>query len=266
MGYEIKISVRNLVEFLLRSGDLDDRSGGSPEDAMVRGALMHRKLQGSQGAEYTPEVSLKASWVLPDTWREEEISVLVEGRADGIFPAVNPEMEIAGRLWTIDEIKTTYRKLSRMKEPEPVHLAQALCYAWIWCRDNALEEISIRMTYCSLDTEETRYFWYYRTAAQLEQWMEGLMNEYRRWVLQEIRWRDTRTDSIKAAVFPFPYREGQKDLAAGVYRTIVRGRKLFLEAPTGSGKTLAVLFPAVKPEKRKSVPPAGTGCPAAPRA
>ena len=195
MGYEIKISVRNLVEFLLRSGDLDDRSGGSPEDAMVRGALMHRKLQGSQGAEYTPEVSLKASWVLPDTWREEEISVLVEGRADGIFPAVNPEMEIAGRLWTIDEIKTTYRKLSRMKEPEPVHLAQALCYAWIWCRDNALEEISIRMTYCSLDTEETRYFWYYRTAAQLEQWMEGLMNEYRRWVLQEIRWRDTRRKS-----------------------------------------------------------------------
>ena len=246
MGYEIKISVRNLVEFLLRSGDLDDRGGGSPEDAMVRGALMHRKLQGAQGAEYASEVSLKAAWILPDAWREEEIAVLIEGRADGIFPAVNPEMEIAGRLWTIDEIKTTYRKLSRMKEPEPVHLAQALCYAWIWCRDNALEEISIRMTYCSLDTEEIKYFWYYRTAAELEQWMEGLMHEYRRWALQEIRWKDRRTESIKAAVFPFPYREGQRDLAAGVYRTIVRGRKLFLEAPTGSGKTLAVLFPAVK--------------------
>ena len=78
MGYEIKISVRNLVEFLLRSGDLDDRGGGSPEDAMVRGALMHRKLQGAQGAEYASEVSLKAAWVLPDTWREEEIAVLIE--------------------------------------------------------------------------------------------------------------------------------------------------------------------------------------------
>ena len=30
----IKISVRNLVEFILRSGDIDDRRQGSPENAM----------------------------------------------------------------------------------------------------------------------------------------------------------------------------------------------------------------------------------------
>ena len=85
MGYEIKISVRNLVEFLLRSGDLDDRGGGSPEDAMVRGALMHRKLQGAQGAEYASEVSLKAAWVLPDTFEK-----LIEAFGSGHWGLVSP--------------------------------------------------------------------------------------------------------------------------------------------------------------------------------
>ena len=43
-----------------------------------------------------------------------------------------------------------------------------------------------------------------------------------------------------------PYREGQKDLAAAVYRTIAREKKLFIQAPTGVGKTIATVFPAVK--------------------
>ena len=246
MGYEIKISVRNLVEFLLRSGDLDDRSGGSPEDAMVRGALMHRKLQGSQGAEYTPEVSLKASWVLPDTWREEEISVLVEGRADGIFPAVNPEMEIAGRLWTIDEIKTTYKKISGLTEPEPVHLAQAKCYAYIYTVQNDLDVVRVRMTYCSLATEQVKRFTEEYTAAEIGAWFDDLMREYSRWAGLEIRWRRIRDASLRDLEFPFSYRPGQRDLAVHVYHTICHGKKLFLEAPTGTGKTISAVFPALK--------------------
>ena len=46
--------------------------------------------------------------------------------------------------------------------------------------------------------------------------------------------------------FPFPYRDGQRDLAVSVYRTILRRKKLFIQAPTGVGKTMAAVFPAVK--------------------
>ncbi len=52
--------------------------------------------------------------------------------------------------------------------------------------------------------------------------------------------------SHKKLTFPFPYREGQKELAVSVYRTILRKKRLFIQAPTGVGKTLSTLFPALK--------------------
>ena len=55
-----------------------------------------------------------------------------------------------------------------------------------------------------------------------------------------------RTASIRQLAFPFPYREGQKELVTYVYQTIYHKRKLFLEAPTGVGKTISTVFPAVK--------------------
>ena len=45
----IRISVRNLVEFLLRSGDLDDRRGGvADKDAMQAGTRAHQRIQKKQ--------------------------------------------------------------------------------------------------------------------------------------------------------------------------------------------------------------------------
>ena len=42
----VTVSVRRLVEFILRSGDIDTVSGAFGEmDAMQQGGLMHRKLQ-----------------------------------------------------------------------------------------------------------------------------------------------------------------------------------------------------------------------------
>ena len=41
----IKISVRNLVEFILRSGDLTTSSGLKDPDAMQEGARIHKKIQ-----------------------------------------------------------------------------------------------------------------------------------------------------------------------------------------------------------------------------
>lgn len=55
----IRISVRNLVEFILRHGDIDNRTGGADKDAMQQGSRIHRKIQRQQGAEYRAEIPLK---------------------------------------------------------------------------------------------------------------------------------------------------------------------------------------------------------------
>ena len=40
-----RISVRNLVEFILQGGDLDSRRGTIDKEAMLKGSRRHRKLQ-----------------------------------------------------------------------------------------------------------------------------------------------------------------------------------------------------------------------------
>ena len=269
MSEEIKISVRDLVEFVLREGDLDERSTGASEEAMLEGARMHRKLQREEGPDYTAEVPLSICYPIPigeetgmageetgmagdkteagdQTEAAESAQILLEGRADGIFMGVDPDNPIFGEAWTIDEIKTTYRKLSGIKEPEPVHLAQAKCYAYIYLVQNGLDLVRVRMTYCSLATQEIRRFTSEYTAEEIGAWFDGVMKEYARWARMQILWRRTRNESLSVIGFPFNYREGQKELAVHVYHTICHGRKLFLEAPTGTGKTISVVFPALK--------------------
>lgn len=257
MGEEIKLSVRDLVEFVLRSGDLDERAMGVSEEAMLEGARMHRKLQREAGPDYTAEVPLAIYYpiLLPgesgseDAAEEgaaEQAAVLLEGRADGIFYGCDPERPIFGDAWTIDEIKTTYRKISGITEPTPVHLAQAKCYAYIYSVQNNLDVVRVRMTYCSLATGQIRRFTKEYTAEEISAWFDALMKEYARWAGLQIRWRRVRDASLRELEFPFHYRPGQRDLAVHVYHTICHGKKLFLEAPTGTGKTISAIFPSLK--------------------
>ena len=230
---QIRISVRDLVEFILRSGDLDNRTGTKSDlEAMQAGGRLHRKIQRRMGAHYTAEVSLKYLVSMGD------FDCLVEGRADGIFTE-------DGEVY-IDEIKGMYRDVALIEEPIPVHLAQALCYASIYARQQDLPRIGIQMTYGNLETGELRYFRSVREREELEQWFDGLLRRYEKWARFQYEWKRTRKASIQPLEFPFAYREGQRELAAGVYRTIARGKRLFIQAPTGVGKTISTVFPAVK--------------------
>lgn len=51
---------------------------------------------------------------------------------------------------------------------------------------------------------------------------------------------------MKDLQFPFPYREGQRDIVSGVYHTVSSGKTLFVQAPTGVGKTMSAIFPSVR--------------------
>ena len=71
----IKISVRNLIEFVLRSGDIDNSFMSTTR--ALEGTLAHQKVQKSYGPEYSPEVTLHNFL--------KDYSLEVEGRVDGIF-------------------------------------------------------------------------------------------------------------------------------------------------------------------------------------
>ena len=282
---EVITSVRNLVEFILRNGDIDNRKAAAPENAMQEGGRIHRMLQKRMGADYHAEVTLRYTYHTP------RYDIVVEGRADGIIdgqlakrilkevpvcfgtPEQNrPETMIEGQLCfqsadlavtggetpleyypdsisdtvVIDEIKGTYADVSRMKEPVSVHLAQAKCYAYIYAKQNKLPFIRVRMTYCNMDTEELQYFFRDYRFQDLENWFEWLIQSYQKWADYEVDWKEKRQQSIKDLSFPFSYREGQKELITYVYQTLYHNKKLFIEAPTGAGKTLSTVFPSVK--------------------
>ena len=263
---EVRISVRGLVEFILRSGDIDNRKAASPENAMQEGGRIHRMIQRRMGPSYQAEVSLshacdageyeivvegRADGIITETVREEVPQTAIEEKAndgEGTRLALMPgqEQSVQKVTVTIDEIKGTYHDLKKMKGPVPVHLAQAKCYAYIYATQKKLPGIRVRMTYCHIETEEIRYFHEEYLYEELRVWFEALMGQYRKWADFQFAWQKRRQESIKKMVFPFHYREGQKELATYVYQTIYHKRKLFIEAPTGAGKTISTVFPALK--------------------
>lgn len=230
---KVRISVRNLVEFILRSGDLDNSRGSSGDkEAMLKGGRLHRKIQRSMKGNYQAEVSLKRES------EYEDVIIQVEGRADGIFTE-------DGEFW-IDEIKGTYGNLQAMEVPVPVHRAQAMCYAWIYGEKEGLSQIGIQMTYSHLDTEDTRRFREIFSMEELKNWYQKLLDDYHKWISCSLSWKKERNASMKDLQFPFLYREGQREIVSGVYHTVSSKKTLFVQAPTGVGKTMSAIFPSVR--------------------
>lgn len=228
----IKISVRNLVEFIFREGDIDNRRGKvSEKDAMEAGSRIHRKLQRSMGADYSSEVPLTIDLKM------ERFRLRIEGRADGII-------DKDGRI-TIDEIKGIYKKVEALTEPVYVHKAQAYVYAYIYAKEHELTEIGVQMTYCNLETETVRRFQETMSFHELNDWFERLIGRYMVWADYAYEHTCKRQASIQGLKFPYPYRDGQYDMIRSVYGAIRQGQKLFVQAPTGIGKTLATIYPAI---------------------
>ncbi len=255
--FEIRLSVRQLVEFLLRSGDIDNRRSTSPEKAMQEGSRLHRMIQRSMGVGYQAEVPMRYLYETP------RYVVQLDGRADGVInegqrktsepSLISNQISINEFLVgeefdrvTIDEIKCVNRKLTRIRKPVPVHLAQAKVYAFIYAVQHKLPFIRVRMTYCNIRTEDMKYFFEEYILQEITAWFEKLMKEYEKWADFQFDWYEKRQASIRGLNFPFPYREGQKPLTAAVYRTVQEKKKLFLEAPTGVGKTICTMYPSIR--------------------
>ena len=254
----VRLSVRDLVEFVLRSGDIDNRrSGARVTDAMLVGASAHRRIQKKQGGEYTAEVPLKISVPLYDNRRAQETEepflsepsaiLEIEGRADGIIEKDSV---------TIDEIKGVYRDIQAMEEPERVHLAQAEVYAYIYALQQGLPKIRVQITYVQLEetdgkkapkvTDELRYFTFDYSFDEIREVFFRYAEAYRKWALFVVHHREARVHSAQDFEFPYDYRPGQQKIVRQVFRTVRDKSRLFVQAPTGIGKTLAMLYPSVR--------------------
>lgn len=239
----LRISVRNLMEFLCRSGDIDIGQGGAADvRAMQEGARLHRMLQKRMGASYHSEVALKL--VIP----HEEYSVSLEGRADGIICDMQEDEDGEKTPLSeavIDEIKTMQADVTRLSEPVYVHKAQAMCYAYIFASQHKLDKIAVQLTYCNSETEEIKRFREDFAYDDISGWFSELMSKFTVWTDFIFSERKKRQASIEGMEFPFEYRKGQRGLVVSVYKAVEREKTLYIQASTGVGKTISTIFPSV---------------------
>lgn len=236
---QIKMSVRNLVEFVLRSGDIDTSFRSNVR--AVEGTRAHQKVQKAQGDNYKAEVMLKQSFPYND------FLFIIEGRADGIIENEVDENNLYVPI-TIDEIKSTNRSLDLIDENyNMLHWAQAKCYGYIYCVQNDLKKINIQLTYFHLESETTKKIVKTYSVDELKLFFFNLLESYIVWAEFTKEWNELRNESIKESEFPFDkYRSGQRELAVAVYKTIKENKKIFSQAPTGIGKTISTIFPTIK--------------------
>ena len=231
----IKESVRGIIEYVLKTGSIDDRYMGSSR--ALEGTMAHQKLQSSNEkiySNYQKEVKLQEAFEI------DNVTLIVDGRADGIIIEDNDVY--------IEEIKSTMKSLILIDEDyNELHWAQAKFYAYIYSIQNEIEIINIRLSYFNIETEEVKSFNKSFHRKDLEKFVLSIIDEYKKWVILKSNLLGERNESIKKLKFPFrTYRKGQKELAVTCFNTIKEKAVLFAQAPTGIGKTISTMFPAVK--------------------
>jgi DNA excision repair protein ERCC-2 len=228
---EHTISVRDLVEFVLRQGDLGGKREFVGSDRARAGIRGHQKIQRSRPTGYLTE--------LPVEYRVEadEFTLQIRGRIDGLL--------ITSQQVLLEEIKTVQGTWDH--EADPLHWAQAKFYGFIHAQEHALPELVIQLVYLELPAGKATEFRQTISSAELAEFFTTTTAIYVDWLRERHHWCLARNASIAALAFPFPvYRPGQRELAVAAYRVLANGGRLFLAAPTGIGKTISVLYPAVK--------------------
>ncbi|WP_047985480.1 ATP-dependent DNA helicase [Ornithinibacillus californiensis] len=228
----VKISVRNLVEYVYRSGSIE--SGFRTSSTMTEGTRIHQLIQKGYREQDEKEVFLEAE--IP----YEDFVVRVDGRCDGLLKD--------GDAITIDEIKSTVHSLDEVQaDTHPVHWAQAIFYGYIYALDHNLSDVTIQLTYVQVKSQEQKQFQRVMTYEEMEAFVYDVIKEYAAFLRVKLKHKVKRNETSKALEFPFEtYREGQRKLAGAVYKTIADKKTIFARASTGIGKTISTIFPAIK--------------------
>lgn len=224
------ISVHELVDYLLRSGDIDNRVFNT--ETMLLGSKLHSSYQSKQGNQYLSEYALSS--VIETNYG----NYLLHGRADGII--IGEEYPI------IDEIKTTVDELNHFYETQiNWHLGQAICYAYLYLLESKQKKARITLTYISqIDVEnkmtKSFIFDFVYLENEVKKYLEQYYLDHEVLIYSHLKERDA---SIKNLLFPYgEFRRGQRELSKYCFGAIKNKEILFAEAPTGIGKTMSTLF------------------------
>ncbi len=229
---ELAVGVRELVEFVLRRGDLRAEFTGAA--TAIEAVRLHQRIQASRPPDYLAEVALGR------TVEREGLRLRVDGRLDGVFTG--------GLFPRIEEIKTTRRPLREcLREENPLHWGQARIYAFLWAAAHGHAAVEVQLTYARTDTGATRSVRRLYAAEELAAFFEEVVGAWARWAKALRAWAAARDASIRTLAFPFSaFRPGQQEMIGAVREALRRGGRIFIQAPTGIGKTLAVLYPALQ--------------------
>ncbi|WP_165954196.1 ATP-dependent DNA helicase [Seongchinamella unica] len=227
---EFSLSVRDLVAFCHRSGDIDHRYTPSP--SAEQGMEGHQRLYRRRPDSYVREYPVRY------LHRQGDIQLQLRGRADGFDPARG----------LVEEIKTC--RVDPGKIPASVsrlHLAQARIYAALIAEEQSLDGLAVQLTWFNIDRDEEAPLLQYYSRAELQEFLAGTLAAFADWLGLLGRRRRDRQASLQRLDFPHgEFRRGQRVVAELVYKCIDQGGQAMLEAPTGIGKTAAVLYPALK--------------------
>lgn len=234
MNKNLHVSVRALVELLLKTGDLSSPFDGLYRPNGLSGIRAHQKIQKSRPASYTPEVPVE------HRVRSGPCVLQIQGRIDGIYRSM-------GKL-ILEEIKTTQRELDGfITGSQALHWAQLRVYAACYAAAQGIDELTLQLTYLQLDSGRVRTFFLDETAEALTLFLEDLIDRYLDWVTRVESHKTRRDRSIHTSEFPYPeLRAGQQRMMAEVSGTLRGGEQCLIQAPTGTGKTAAALYPALR--------------------
>lgn len=235
INHKISISVREIVEFVLKSGDI--KSVFLSSSRAVDGIKAHQKIQKRFAKEYEQyEVEVPISHTID----VEDMTLEISGRVDGII--------YDGKIPVIDEIKSVTQDLIYIEEDHShLHWAQGKMYAYMHAKEHQLEEMTVQLTYVELGSHEIKQFQKMFNMMELEAFFMNTIRCYLVFAKKMAAYNTKKEESIEMLQFPFEnYRSGQRKLMRSVYKVILEGEKLFARAPTGIGKTIGTLFPAIK--------------------
>lgn len=233
MGLPIKLGVRELVEFTLRTGDLGSTSNS--QNTALLGARIHRRLQKQRGENYQKEYYLDKHLTLNGA------DYLLHGRADGVTLTEDAA--------SIEEIKTSETVFDQLSDNTlTLYWGQVKLYAYLLMeKETDLDDVTLTLTYFQTNTETTTQTEQVITRQAAKDFFDQVIAEYVTWLKFRSDLRERRDPTIQQLTFPFDhYRPGQRELAVAVYKTILTSKRLFAEAPTGTGKTISTLFPTIK--------------------
>ncbi|MDX9978035.1 MAG: ATP-dependent DNA helicase [Candidatus Cloacimonadales bacterium] len=251
MQNKISIAVGQLVKYVYQEGSFSTSMQSKVQ--RMRGIVGHQVVQNSRGENYQSEITIKYQHLL------DSYEIEINGRIDGIFK--NKDQIILEEIKTISDFKSGdpefeyifFPCLSEYKDALPLlqgknamHWAQALIYAYIWCKQQSLSHLRIQLTYFhNIKNKEYPFFADF-SITWLETFFNYTIGQWLDWAVSINNRINQRNKSINNLQFPFEFRKEQRKMAVAVYKAIEQKQILYARAPTGTGKTMASLYPSIK--------------------